>query len=165
VKEMALIKKNKENVHLIKISPTDPQGEWLLNKLVEGANVKFTTKETGYGEQLVISVPGDVPGRDCKILELDQTAEVAPDVNLVLVYANRDAAVDVILPDPAMYFTTLSIVCVANERGINIVAKDGSSILDQSNMDLNYPGDAVTLACNRRDMWYCVGRYHANWYY
>lgn len=159
---MALIKRSSG---LIKISPTDPQAEWLLNKLIEGPNVKFTKKDSGYGEQLVISAPGDLPGRDGKILELDQTAEVAPDVNLVLVYANRDAAVDVILPDPTMYFTTLSIVCVLNERGINIVAKDGSSILDQRNMDLNYPGDAVTLACNRRDMWYCVGRYHANWYY
>lgn len=162
---MALIKRSGGNLELIKISPTDPQGEWLLNKLVEGPNVKFTKKISGYGEQLVVSVPGDLPGRDGKILELDQTAEVAPDVNLVLVYANRDATVEVILPDPAMCFTSLSIVCVVNERGITIKSKEGSSILDQSNMDLNYPGDAVTLMGNRRDMWYCVGRYHANWYY
>jgi len=162
---MALIRRRQENVDLIKISPSDPQGEWLTNKLVEGPNVKFTKKESGYGEQIVLSVPGMLPGRDGKILEIDQTTEVPLDVNLVLVYANRDSTVQVILPDPTMYFTTLSIVCVVNEKGIDIKAKDGSSILDASNMDLNYPGDAVTLMCNRKDMWFCIGRYHANWYY
>lgn len=162
---MALYKKQK--FEMIQISPDDGMEGWLVNKLIEGSNIKITCRDDlSYGKQLVFSVPGAGEAKG-KILELNQSAEIGSDVSLCIIYANTDeyGAVQVTLPHPSEFSSShLAIVCAANEKGIGLLVPEGAKFLDDSNIDLNYAGDSLLFMSNLKDTWYCVSRYSANWY-
>lgn len=162
---MALYRR--EKMEMLRISPNDMVESWLVNKLVEGSNIKIVERDSNeYGKQLVFSVPGAGEAKG-KMLELNQSAAVSSDVSLVVVYANTDeyGSVQVTLPHPSEFSSShLAVVCAANEKGISVVAPEGAKILDESNIDLNYGGDSLLFMSNLKDTWYCVARYSANWY-
>lgn len=95
------------------------------------------------------------------------TSVVVPDyVQLVLVDASAGNC-EITLPHPAVtkHPVGFTVVCVANEYGISLKPPEGTFIFDATNTDLNMPGDAVQFTSNRRDTWYCNGKYATNWYY
>jgi hypothetical protein len=162
---MALYKR--EKFEMLKVSPDDGIDAWLVNKLVEGSNLKISQRDDlSYGKQLVFSVPGAGEAKG-KMLELNQSAVIPSDVSLVVIYANTDefGAVQVTLPHPSEFSSShLAVVCAANEKGIGLAVPEGAKILDDSNIDLNYAGDSLLFMSNLKDTWYCVSRYSANWY-
>lgn len=157
---MGLIK----NRDTIKLSPDDGEDQYLINKLVEGANVEFSIKDDPkYGKQLVLSVPGKVPGAGDNTLELDNDGVILNEVNLVLVDTSKRRC-NIMLPFAAEYIGWLSIVCVNNDNSFTLTAQDGDTVFDESNLACHAVGDALTFASDRKKTWFCIGRYSAQWY-
>jgi len=153
-----------KNNSLLRVGPDDGVDQYLENKVLPGANIAITYKQDKtYGKQMILSAVQGGGDPNNGVLEVNNNVVVPNTVTLVLVDASEQS-VEVVLPHPAEVIGQLSIVCVGNEHGIAITPPEGASIYDTSNIDLNVSGDSLLFASNRRDTWYCVARYAANWY-
>lgn len=177
--------------HVLRISPTDWQDNYICNKIAPGENVNIELEDGPHGEQLVISA-NKSQGR--KVRVLTESGVVNSDEYLVLVDASKNH-VAVTLPPTHDYLGQLHIVCVDPSNGIELIPNGSTSnvIFDVSNVTFNAKGDAITLVSDRGKSlppvdpddpsdavlaaltvdiietltpgtWYVVGRYAALWY-
>ena len=168
------------NPDVMRLSADDPLPGYFTNKLIQGNGIKITTKTVGgIGNQLVFNCETDVRGSSGEVYETYEDFNVPLDASMVLVNASK-RMINLTLPHPSEFIGWLSIVCVDNSNSIQLYSPDegdvaevteegmicdsSARILDKSNIEFRAAGDALIFASNRKDTWYCISRYSADWY-
>lgn len=175
--------------NIFRISPTDVQDNYLVNKVVGGENVEISVENSAYGHQLVVNANKT---QNRKVRKLSESGVVNSDEYLVIVNASNNHVV-VTLPPAKDFLGQLHIVCEDATHGIDIVpnASTSNELFDFSNVSFNAKGDSITLVSDRGasfpqadpndptdeqlaalnlnsdcypGTWYVVGRYAALWY-
>jgi hypothetical protein len=84
---------------------------------------------------------------------------------LVIIDASQNH-INLLLPEPhTCKYNTLAIVAKDITCGIDLIMPEGAVWLDDSNVELNNKGDALTLISDRETQWICIARYTANFGY
>lgn len=136
-----------KNKHSLRISPTDQQDGFLINKIKSGENVSVSLEGSSFGEQLVISA-NKTQGRTVRVLTSSQV--INADDYLVLVDASKEHVV-VTLPPASDFIGQISIVCLDPSYGIEIQPNHSTSnlIFDSSNASFKSRGDSITLISDK----------------
>lgn len=150
---------------LVKATHTDPVPLPLQEKIVPGQNTQVSVRNGPYGEQLVIhALSGSDEVSRGTIVETTASTTLSSDVVMAIVNAQVKLC-EITLPHPGEVLGWLTIVCADNRAGVSLRPTPGTTLFDASNIDFNSPGDALILASNRKDTWYCIARYTAHFEY
>ncbi len=150
---------------MLRVTHDDPVVLPLAEKVVPGAGIGLSVKGSPLGDQLVVhSLAGAGDVERGVVVETSASTTLANNVSMAIIQASVNL-VEITLPHPGEVLGWLTLVCVDNTAGVSLRPTPGTNLFDASNIDFNSTGDALIFASNRKDTWYCIARYTAQFEY